>query len=86
LATFCKTLATLENGKHVEKYLTPKQVCEELLPGMTPTLLAQLRYNGTGPEYFAPTPRKILYSEERVRAWVESSARTRTDGRSALAG
>lgn len=69
-----------------DRYLTPKQVCEELLPGMTTTHLAQLRHRGTGPTYFAPTKKKILYREEHVRAWIEASARTRTDGRSALAG
>lgn len=69
----------------MERYLTPQQVCDELLPGMTPALLAQLRYRGTGPAYFAPTPRKILYSETRVRAWVEASSRTSTAD-TALAG
>lgn len=69
----------------LERYLTPQQVCDELLPGMTPAGLAQLRYKSAGPEYYAPTPRKILYSEERVRAWVEASRRKGTAD-TALAG
>lgn len=74
------------NEAPLPRYMTPQQVCDELLPGMTTAQLAQLRYRGTGPEYFAPTPRKILYSDQRVRAWVEESARTvtsRAPGRSA---
>lgn len=69
----------------MDRYMTPDQVCE-MLPGMTTTKLAQLRYLGSGPEYFAPTPRTILYSEERVRAWVEESRRRSTADASPLAG
>ena len=69
----------------MNRYMTPEQVCEELLPGMTVDLLAQLRYTGRGPEYRAPTPRKIYYREADVLAWVEASRRTSTAD-TALAG
>lgn len=60
-----------------EAYLSPSQVCE-LIPGMTEGRLKWLRFNGTGPEYLTPSKRTIVYSERRVREWVEASARTST--------
>jgi hypothetical protein len=60
-----------------EKYLAPDQVCD-MIPGMTKAGLAQLRFNGRGPRYRSPTPRKILYVESEVREWVENSARRQT--------
>lgn len=63
------------------RYLTIDQVCD-LVPGMTRTNLAQLRFKGIGPRYFKPTPRTVLYTETDVFAWIEASARTGTaDGR-----
>lgn len=59
------------------RYLTADQVCE-LIPGMTKPLLGSLRFKGTGPRYFKPTPKKVLYTEADVIAWVEASARTGT--------
>lgn len=59
------------------KYLSPAQVVE-LVPGMTKSVLAQLRFSGRGPQYRAPTPKKIIYEESEVIAWVERSARSRT--------
>ena len=58
-------------------YLTPDQVCE-IVPGMTKNNLAQLRFKGTGPRYYKPTPRVVLYREDDIHEWVESSARTGT--------
>lgn len=58
-------------------YLTPLQVCE-MVPGMTKTGLAQLRFTGSGPKYLRPTPRKILYRRADVIAWLEASERTST--------
>lgn len=55
-------------------YLTPDQVAA-MLPGLTRSKLAQLRFNGTGPNYRKPTPKTVLYVESEVIAWVESSAR-----------
>ncbi|MBT2497138.1 helix-turn-helix domain-containing protein [Microbacterium sp. ISL-59] len=58
-------------------YLTPEQVCE-LIPGMTKPTLAQLRFKGTGPRYFKPTPRVVLYAHDDIEEWVRSSVRTST--------
>lgn len=59
------------------QYLTPNQVCE-IIPGMTRGNLAQLRFKGTGPRYYKPTPRTVLYREEDIVKWIEDSARTGT--------
>ncbi len=56
------------------RYLSPDEVCS-LIPGMTRSALAQLRFTGRGPQYRKPTPKTVLYVEAEVRAWVEQSAR-----------
>lgn len=58
-------------------YLTPDQV-SEIIPGVTKASLAQLRFKGTGPKFYKPTPRVVLYREDDVITWVEDSARTST--------
>lgn len=58
-------------------YLTPDQVCE-MIPGVTKASLAQLRFKGSGPKFYKPTPRVVLYREDDVIGWVEGSARTST--------
>lgn len=60
-------------------YIPPERVCE-IVPGMTKNNLAQLRFKGTGPRYYKPTPRVVLYREDDVIEWIESSARTSTAG------
>ena len=62
-----------------DKYLSPEEVCE-LIPGMTKGTLAQLRLNGNGPTFRKPTPKKVIYKESEVIAWIESTARTTTTG------
>lgn len=57
-----------------EQYLTPAQVCERV-PGMTTGSLAQMRYLGTGPRYFKPSHKRVLYSESDIVAWLEGTAR-----------
>jgi hypothetical protein len=57
--------------------LTPEHLCK-ILPGMTTTKLAQLRFTGSGPRYYKPTGRTIIYSMADVMAWLESTARTAT--------
>lgn len=52
-------------------FLTPEQVCE-LVPVLTPRDLEDMRSNNTGPAYSRPTPRKVVYLEADVRAWVQS--------------
>jgi predicted DNA-binding transcriptional regulator AlpA len=61
----------------MEKYLTPNQVCE-LVPGMTKSNLAQLRFKGAGPKFLKPTPRTVVYRERDVIAWLEASEQTVT--------
>ncbi len=61
----------------MNEYLSPEQVCD-LLPGMTKSALAQLRFTGKGPAYRAPTPKRILYKRQDVIDWIESSSRTQT--------
>lgn len=58
-------------------YLTADQVCE-IVPGMSKGNLAQLRFKGTGPRYYKPTPRVVLYREDDIVEWIESSVRTGT--------
>lgn len=66
-----------QDTNHLDRYLSPADVCI-LIPGMTEGRLKMARFNGTGPEYLRPTPRTIVYSERRVRAWIEGSARQST--------
>lgn len=60
-----------------EIYLTPEQTCE-LVPGMTKSNLAQLRFTGKGPKFLKPTPRTVVYRERDVIEWLEASERTST--------
>ena len=61
----------------MEKYLSPKEAAE-LIPGMTVTNLAQLRFTGKGPKFLKPTPRTVVYRERDVLEWLEASERTST--------
>lgn len=60
-----------------EDYLSPEEVAETFR--MTKSQLAQLRYHGTGPRYYKPTGRLVLYKRSEVLAWIEASSRSRTD-------
>ncbi|MGA0568124.1 helix-turn-helix transcriptional regulator [Rathayibacter sp. KR2-224] len=57
-------------------YIQPVEV--EELTGISVGALAQLRYHGTGPRFYKPTPRTVLYKRSEVLAWIEASAQTRT--------
>lgn len=61
----------------IKKYLSPTQVCE-LIPGMTKSNLAGMRFRGVGPKFMKPTPQVVVYSEDEVLAWLENSIRTST--------
>jgi len=61
----------------VDNFLSPEQVCD-IVPGMTPNLLAALRHRGTGPRYIEASPRKRVYSETSLRAWLASRERSQT--------
>lgn len=62
-----------------EDFIQPAAVAE--MTGLTTAALAQLRYLGTGPRFYKPTPRTVLYRRSEVLAWVEASAQTRTGTR-----
>lgn len=58
--------------------LTPDQVCE-LIPGLTTSKLAQLRFTGHGPRFMKPTTRTVVYDRGEVEAWLRSTLHERTD-------
>lgn len=49
-----------------------------LLPGVTRNHLAQMRFDGTGPRFYKPTPRTVFYKASEVLSWVEAGARNST--------
>jgi predicted DNA-binding transcriptional regulator AlpA len=59
-----------------DDFIQPAVVSE--LTGLSTGALAQLRFHGTGPRYYKPTARTILYRRSEVIAWIEASARTQT--------
>lgn len=59
-----------------EDFMTPSVVTE--ITGMSERTLASLRYTGTGPRFYQPTRKTILYRRSEVLAWVEASAKTRS--------
>ena len=59
-----------------EDFIQPSTVGE--ITGLSVAALAQLRYQGTGPRFYKPTPKTVLYKRSEVIAWVEASAQTRT--------
>jgi predicted DNA-binding transcriptional regulator AlpA len=59
-----------------DEFIQPAIVGELL--GLSAAALAQLRYQGTGPKFYKPTPKTVLYKRSEVIAWVEASAQTRT--------
>ncbi|TFC20048.1 hypothetical protein E3O19_01370 [Cryobacterium algoritolerans] len=61
----------------MSKYLSAEQVCE-IVPGLTKSGLAQLRFTGKGPKYRKPTPKTVVYLESEVIEWVEGTARIGT--------
>lgn len=44
----------------------------ELFPGTTRGSWAQMRFKGTGPEFFK-VGRKVFYSQEAVREWIAAN-------------
>ncbi|MDQ1206175.1 AlpA family transcriptional regulator [Microbacterium sp. SORGH_AS_0862] len=52
-------------------WLSPDQVCE-IVPGLTPRDLEDMRSSGKGPRYSKPTPRKVVYAQADVHEWLRS--------------
>jgi hypothetical protein len=61
----------------LETYLSPAQVCE-LIPGMTTTLLKQLRFRGNGPRFIKPSPQKVVYSMTAIEEYMASKEQSRS--------
>jgi len=59
-----------------EAFITQDEVRE--ITGIELPALAQLRYRGTGPRFYKPTARRVLYKRSEVIEWLESTAQTRT--------
>lgn len=53
----------------------PEQVAEYL--GLTVSALAQLRFQGRGPQ-FIKAGRLVRYSETAIQEWLEQNTRTQT--------
>lgn len=66
-----------------EDFMQPGEVSE--LTGMSIGALAQLRYNGTGPRFYKPTPKTVLYKRSEIIAWIEDSAQSGTGRAAAFA-
>lgn len=64
-------------------FITPADVSE--ITGLSTASLAQLRSHGTGPMYYKPTAKTILYRRSEVIAWIEDSARISTGRTTATA-
>lgn len=58
--------------------LLPPEGVAAMIPGMTVTGLAQLRFKGKGPRYFKPSPRKVVYSRAVVLEWLAGTERQGT--------
>jgi len=52
-------------------WLSPEQVCE-IIPGLTPRDLEDMRSSGKGPRYSKPTARKVVYAQADVHEWLRS--------------
>lgn len=61
----------------MDDYLSPDEAAA-LIPGMTRSNLAALRFKGTGPLFLKPTPRTVVYRRRDVIEWLEASERTST--------
>ena len=60
----------------MDDFIQPAEVTE--LTGLSAGALAQLRYQGTGPRFYKPTPRTVLYKRSEIVEWLEASAQTVT--------
>jgi predicted DNA-binding transcriptional regulator AlpA len=48
------------------------------MTGLSESALAAMRTRGTGPRFYKPRPRMVLYKRAEVLAWIEASAQSRT--------
>lgn len=71
------TISDLQLSRNKHGFMDPSGAAE-LIPGMTVAKLAQMRFTGTGPRYYKPTPKTVVYSEVDLLEWLESTARQGT--------
>lgn len=65
-------------------FIDIEAACELL--GLSRPTLAQLRFKGDGPPFYAITPRNIRYKRSECIAWMESARRLSTADAAPLAG
>lgn len=56
---------------------SPKDITASV-PGLTVSILAQLRFRGEGPRYMNPSPKVVVYDWGDVTEWLESTKRAGT--------
>lgn len=61
----------------MERYLSPNEVCDRV-PGLTKTGLGQMRFRGDGPPFVKPSPKKVVYPESKLYAWLEDKTQQST--------
>lgn len=52
----------------------------QLLPGFTREHLAKMRFDGTGPAFYKPSKRTVLYRASDIYKWLEGTKCTSTAG------
>lgn len=48
------------------------------MTGLSESALAQMRTRGSGPRFYKPRPRMVLYKRVEVIAWIEESVQSKT--------
>jgi predicted DNA-binding transcriptional regulator AlpA len=72
----CDLFRNIDGRLIMDDFIQPAEVTE--LTGLSSGALAQLRYQGTGPRFYKPTPRTVLYKRSEIVEWLEASAQTVT--------
>lgn len=57
-------------------FIPPREAA--VLTGIPLGTLAAMRYEGSGPRYYKPSPRRVLYKKAELIAWIEDTARLKT--------
>lgn len=61
------------------RYLTPEEVSALTRGAITVDRLRRLRFEGGGPPFLKPSPRRVLYLDADVHAWIAGTRMLRTD-------
>ena len=65
-------METAENNEPI--YLTPQEVSEKYR--ISKATLLDMRRKGTGPEFIYLGQRKVVYTPEKIKEWLDSNSRT----------